>query len=77
VTFRRATFDHHVLIFDVSRFLQTLADRAGELRVIAGRGALEISDHRHCRLLRSRAERQRGRRARNHFDEIAPSHFAP
>jgi hypothetical protein len=77
VTFRRAAFDRHVLTFDVSYLVQTLADRVGELREITGRCALEISDHRHRRLLRSRGERQRGRRARNHFDEIAPSHFAP
>src|SRR5439155_15321588 len=33
---------------------------------------VEVTDHRHCRLLRARRERPRGRRAAEQRDELAP-----
>ena len=43
----------------------------------SGDAAVEKPDHRHRRLLRTRRERPRGRRAANKRDELAPPHCLP
>jgi hypothetical protein len=73
--FRPAKFDRDVSALRIAGFAETLAegcDSAGE----CGRGlGAEISDHRHRRLLRSRAQRPkiRCRGGTGQSDELAAS----
>jgi len=53
VTLRPAVFDRDVLAFDVAGFLQTLAERANEVRIRSGRSAMKITDHWNNRPLRA------------------------
>src|SRR6516164_2380611 len=73
VTLRPAVFDRDVLAFDVAGFLQTLAERANEVRIRSGRSAMKITDHWNNRSLRARRERPCGRAAEQR-DERAPLH---
>src|SRR5262249_22661698 len=73
LTFRPTVFDRHILAFDITRFLQTLAERRDLLAQRSGRSGIEEADHRHCRLLRARCERPRSRAAEQR-DELAALH---
>jgi hypothetical protein len=56
-------FDRDVLALDKACFLQALAERGHEVRHVSERPAVEKPHHRHRRLLRTRRERPRRRRA--------------
>src|SRR5262245_50267283 len=74
---RPAVFDGHVLSLDKTNFPQSLAKRAHKRRRFAGGRALacvEKPDYRHRRLLSTRPQRPRGRRAAEYRDELAPLH---
>src|SRR6516164_1225029 len=72
VTLRPAVFDRDVLAFDVAGFLQTLAERANEVRIRSGRSAMKITDHWNNRSLRARRQRPR-RRAAECSQQFPPS----
>jgi hypothetical protein len=74
VVVRRAKFDGDVAAFDVAGFPQALAECRPRQLGRLGRCSVEISDHRHRRLLRARRERPRCRAAAKQDDEIAPSY---
>src|SRR5262249_29710180 len=59
----------HVLALDVAGFAEALAKRSDSARI--RRPAVDKSDYRHPRLLRSRCHRPR-RRAAEQRDELAP-----
>src|SRR5262249_4727121 len=71
LTFRPTVFDRHILAFDITRFLQTLAERPDLLPQRSGRSGIEEADHGHRRLLRARRERPRNCRAAEQSDELA------
>src|SRR5262249_38143673 len=73
LTFRPTVFDRHILAFDITRFLQTLAERPDLLPQRSGRSGIEEADHGHRRLLRARRERPY-RRAAEQRDELSPFH---
>jgi hypothetical protein len=54
---RPAVFDANIAVFNVTGFVQALAERRQEDRVIVGGLAAEIADYRHRRLLRTRRQR--------------------
>jgi hypothetical protein len=63
-----AVFDRDVLAFDIARFLEALAKPPHEVRGSISRSGIEITDHRHRRLLRARRERPRKHRAADERD---------
>jgi hypothetical protein len=74
VALRPAVFDCHVLALDIAGFFQPLT-KCGQHRPIpVRRRAIEESDHRHRRRLRTRRE-WRGCRAAEKREEFAPSHW--
>src|SRR5262245_57105224 len=68
-----AVFDPHVLTLDIAHFGKTTPECGIEMHGVGLRQAAEISNHRHCRLLRSRRERPRGRAAEQCY-ELAALH---
>src|SRR5262245_21767835 len=71
---RPTVFDRHVLAFDVAGFAQAFAECCHEVSARLRRTSIEISDHRHRRLLRARRERPRGHRPAEERDEFTPYH---
>ena len=51
---REPVIDHDILTLDIACFLQSETERCQKLRVFAGCTTAEKSDHRNCRLLRTR-----------------------
>src|SRR6516225_5821131 len=70
-------FDHHVLAFDVTGFVEAFAERGCTSRGGIERAAVDKPNHRHRRLLRTRRERPRRRCCTNERDEIASPHRLP
>src|SRR5262249_5931274 len=70
---RPAIHDCHVLALDIAGVLQAKAECAQTVRDRVRRPAIEETDHRHRRLLRSRSERPRGRCA-EYAEELTPFH---
>ena len=66
-------FHRHVLAFDITGFVEALAERTSNAPRVLGRAAVDEPDHRHRRLLRPRRQRPR-RRAAEQRDELAPPH---
>src|SRR6266699_2531415 len=73
---RPAVFDRQILAFDATGFAQSLAERSQEQRIRAWRGAVEVPDHRHRRLLRADDGGPRDNCAAED-QEIAPVHQSP
>src|SRR5262249_15825424 len=70
-----AIFDRHVPALDITGLAQALVKCAQPACPQIRRLAADVSDHRHCRLLRARRERPRGRRrAADQRDELAAFH---
>src|SRR5262249_48843873 len=69
-----AVFHPHVLTFDIAQFGNTAPEIGIKMLGVGLCQAAEISDYRHRRLLRSRRERPRDRRAAEQRDELAPFH---
>src|SRR5262249_24459299 len=69
-----AVFDRNVPAFDQAGFAQPFAECGEEGCELSGGGAVEISYHRHRRLLRARRERPSGSTAEQR-DELAPPHL--
>src|SRR5262249_43556379 len=74
VAFRPAEFNRNVLALDEARFAQAVAECRHQRDVLLWRTRVQISDHRHCRLLPSRRERPRSRRTAEQRDELAFFH---
>src|SRR5439155_9639066 len=72
-----AVFDGHVLALDVAAILQAIAKCAQTVRHPVRRSGVKKPDHRHHRLLRTRHERPRDRRAAKERYELAPPHELP
>src|SRR5262249_59158761 len=64
----------HVFSLDEAKFVQAFLESSHEMGPFGGRSAVEKPDHGHCRLLRTRRERPRRRRAAEKSDELAPDH---
>src|SRR5262249_33046472 len=76
-TFRPAKRDHQILSLDKSSFTQAAAERRDHVGRLAGRAAAEKPDHRHRRLLPSRALHLGGEQqaaAAEQRDELAALH---
>src|SRR5262249_6408303 len=65
--------DSEILTFDEACFGESLAQLVNQELGPGCRGVPQKPDHRHCRLLRARGERPRGRAAKKR-DELAPPH---
>src|SRR5262249_36363031 len=75
LTVRPAVFYRYILALDVADFAQALPEREQTVCERDSRSTAEEPDHRHRRLLRTRREWPRGRRAAaKQDDEIAPSY---
>jgi hypothetical protein len=74
VAFGPAVFDRYVLAFIVSGFFQALAEPMSQLGKIAGRCAVNKTNHRRPRLLRARRKRPEDHRAAEKRDELPPAH---
>src|SRR5262245_21565473 len=72
VTLRPAIFNRHVPTVDVTAFTQALVKGGQSEGITLSRPGADVSDHRHCRPLRTRRERPRCRTAKQR-DELAPS----
>jgi hypothetical protein len=68
-----AIFDCYVSAFGISRFIQAFVECVEEVCELSGRGAVEIANHRHRRLLRAHSERPNSRAAK-YRNELAPPH---
>ena len=77
LAFRPAEFDRHVAALDEAGLAQALAERRNLLGGGRRHLAVEIPDHRHCRLLRPRRERPRRRPAAEEGDELASTPGLP
>jgi hypothetical protein len=66
-------FDHDVLAFDITAFLQTCSKPTQPLSGSIGRQRMHEADHRHCCLLRASSQRQRCRTAQS-CDEFPTPH---
>jgi hypothetical protein len=73
VVLRPAKFDCHVAALDVTHFAQAFAECRQRIKALRRRTKVEITDHRHCRLLRAGGERPRGCTAEPR-DELPPPH---
>src|SRR5262249_55051064 len=71
--FAPTVFDRHVATLHVAGLGQTLTEYRHVMRIWPRRTRMEIPDHRHRWLLRSRRERPRRRRAADERHERAPS----
>ena len=65
-----------VLALDIAGLLEPLAKCPQIVRLIVGRLAVEEPDHRHRRLLCTRGERPRSRRAAEQSDKIPVASYA-
>ena len=74
---RPAVFDHQILTFDITGFLQSLAECAQKVCGQIGLRLAEKPDHRRGWLLGTRRERPCDRRAAEKGDELAPHHGPP
>ena len=63
--------DRNILALDITGIFEALAECAQFIADSVERRATEKFDHRHCRLLRTRRERPRRRRAADERDELA------
>src|SRR5262249_765453 len=72
---RPAVFDHKVAAFNIAGLAQTPPEAGQPGGVGLRRPEVQISNHRH-RLLRTRAERPRSRRAAKQRDELAAFHHS-
>src|SRR5262249_21106431 len=68
-----AVFDPYITALYIAGFAEALAEGVCELRIFPGRSAVEEPDYRHRRLLRTRRERPRGRRAAECGQQFPPS----
>src|SRR5215468_8768241 len=73
MTLGPAIFDRHVPTLDITGLAQALVKCAQPACPQIRRLAADVSDHRHCGLLRARRERPR-RRAADQRDELAAFH---
>src|SRR5438309_1207626 len=71
---RPAILDRHILALDVAGFTNALPECGQIACTISKRRAAEETDHRHRRLLGTRSERPRHRRAAEQCDELAAAH---
>ena len=71
-----AEFDSYVMAVDETGFLQAVAERRYPVDGIDSRRRVEKADYRHRRLLRTRRERPKERRATEKCDEFPPPHRA-
>ena len=71
-----AIFDGDVLPFDKAGLLQAQKESGDQAFGRLSRRSAEISDDRHCRLLRARGHRPRDGRATDKPDELAPLHIS-
>src|SRR6516164_11103033 len=71
-----AIFDRHVLALDIAGVLEALAECAHTVRKRVRRCTAEEPDHRHGRLLCTRRERPRCRRAAEQRDEVTAFHHS-
>jgi hypothetical protein len=69
-----AILNRHILSFNESGLVQALSERSDKVRGAGGRRASEKTNDRHCRLLRARRERPRGRCCAYERNERAPVH---
>src|SRR6516165_2816753 len=69
-----AVFDRQILALDITGLLQALAKAPQAPRRPVRRLGIEMADHWHCRLLRTRHERPRCCRASEQRDELAAVH---
>jgi hypothetical protein len=76
VTFGPTVFDKHVMAFDIAGLAEALPKGSSGTRIFPGRSAIEKSDHRQCRLLRTRRERPHRCGAADERDEFATPHGA-
>src|SRR5262245_36272482 len=67
-------FDRDVLTLDVAHFGKATAECSIELNGNVLCQAAQITNHRHCRLLRARRDRPRQRRASEQGYQLAPSY---
>src|SRR6516162_6780780 len=67
--------DRHVLALDVPGFVEAFTERSGNARGGIGRPNVDEADDRHCRLLRARHQRPRGRAAEKR-EELAALHHS-
>src|SRR6516165_2783858 len=68
--------DCYVLALHIADLFEAQAECAQTVRHHVRRSGVEQPDYRHCRLLRARRERPRGRRAAEDRDELAPPHHS-
>src|SRR5262249_48755784 len=73
VTVRPAVFDGYIAPLLIPAFGEALPTPVHPLRHITGRSGAEEPNYRHCRLLRARSQRPRGRTADKRH-EVAASH---
>jgi hypothetical protein len=71
-----AIFDGDVLPFDKAGLLQAQKESGDQASGRLARRSAEISDDRHCRLLRAQGHRPRNRRATGKPGEFAPVHIS-
>src|SRR5215510_6481070 len=74
VTLRPAVFDRHVAALDVAGLGESSAKRVDQVRIRAGRSAVEEPHHRHRLRLRARRKWPGNSRATEKHDELAPFH---
>jgi hypothetical protein len=74
---RPPIFDTHVPSLDIAGFLETLAERAQQVRMCLRRITVDEPYHWHHQLLSTRDQRPIGRDATDKGDEIAPPHVTP
>src|SRR6516164_8648267 len=74
LTLGPAECDVHILPLDVAGFGQILTEYRYPLCARHRRTRIEITNHRHRRLLRARRERPRAHRATEQRDELAADH---
>src|SRR5712664_904247 len=66
-----------VSTLDVTGFAESM-EESGHVRAVSfWRSAIEESDHRHCRLLRTRSDWRRHHCSTQKGDQVAPSHVPP
>src|SRR5271157_3545634 len=71
VAIRPAILDLDITALEMAGFAQAFAECRNEIRGAGGRAGIEISNHRHRRLLRASRERPRRRSTAEKRDELA------
>jgi hypothetical protein len=67
-------FDRHILTLEIASFVQALAECRQEVGTALKRLDAQISDHRHCQLLRTRLPRPSNRSTAQNSYEIPTPH---